>query len=290
MRYPKSGLYQQYKSEIENIGEQFDKIAAKPEEAITGWFQVPQEKFDTVTDQEKEDVANFARYAGRGLASAALHAPLFAQYIALGRPGVQIALRQGVRPFYHDALHAMFAYDRTGGESLTPAYLNVSETNAQYTDPAAIQEEAMVLLWQNAQAFMERVFKGEDALALAGEIFIGDAAYEKARVQEVLPLKDVSPIEYYLGIHEAYCLNLLSIVVGNNEAQRADLKKAFEVVARNRSQEYVHVMELLYNNSQSQNPDPKVLLHEFQRILKPLLERLRGKSEREGVISEPREG
>jgi len=243
-----------------------------------------------VTAEEKEDISNFARYAGKRLANASLHAPMFEKGVADGREGVQLAMKEGAFPrMYHDVLHAMLAYEKSNGESLTPAYLKVPNKNAQLTDPAAIQEEVMVYLWQNNANFMRRVFRGDD-LHMLMETTVGYdiRPYMEARIQELAPLNEASPLEYYLGIHEAYCVALLRKIAGDtgDKSTGADIEKAFELIANNRSAEYVHIAELLYENAQSKNPDPKILLHEFQRILKPLLERLRVKSEREKMMAE----
>lgn len=285
IRYPESGLYQKYKPEIEIFSKKFEPIADNPEDAIVAYFQLPREQLDTVTAREKEDVSNFARYAGKKLAIASLHAPLFEKSVSRGRSGAQYAMHQGARRSYHDVLHAMFAYNQANGESITPAYLKVLNKSAQFTDPASIQEEVMVLLWQGNEDFMQRVFHGEDPLAVMEKTFVRDVPLAKSRMRELAPLKTVSPLEYYLGIHEAYCLGILWLVAGDKKME-ADLVRGFDAMARSRSEEYVHIAELLHENSQSENPDSKILLHEFQRILKPLLQGLRVKNESQGITVE----
>lgn len=275
MRYPKSGLYRRHERDVEAYAETFAEVMKNPKEVICAFFQVPDEAQDSITAEEIEDVSNFVLYAGKRLTNTALYAPLFEKQVSRGQ--IHGAMHQGAHRSYHDALHAMMAYDRSGGRSLAPAYIGIPRTlEEQVSDPAAAQEEAMVLLWQGSENFMPSVFRGEDPLVALQRTDAKNVAFTEARIRELVPLKEKNRLQYLLSVHEAYCAGLLMNVAGSKRMNEP-IGKAFDVVANNRDPQYVRIAELLSKNAQANEPDPKILIYEFQRILQPLLQRLRHK-------------
>ncbi len=139
----------------------------------------------------------------------------------------------------------------------------------------------MVVMWEDVNNFMHNLLLTKDPVKVVDEGgFVNSRAEYRdtywSRVKKLAPLKEMNPVEYYLGVFESHYLALGTI---DDEELFDDFKESMEYIASHRDPEYVRLATLLYENTQSEHPDPKILLHEFQRILKPLLERLRTKNE-----------
>jgi len=295
-KYPRSGLYRENRDRIAAHAKAFEKNLDTHEGmdwTLLYAFQIHPDDVDSVTEEERQGIRNFALFAGKRLSAASLQAPKYQHLVQQGR--ADKAINSGVNAaFFHDELHAMFAYQKSRGESFTPAYLRIPNEASEHTNLDAIQEEITVLLWQ--MNFISLVMAGKDPLEAIYKSGIfklphGTLAINwyidkifKPRVSDLRSLASRDPIGYYLGIHEAFSQTFLTLIADGNSLvdlrgmpHRDRIENAFEQIEQHRDPDYVHLMELMWHNVQTDKQDSKLLVHEFQRILKPVLDRLRAK-------------
>jgi hypothetical protein len=231
-------------------------------------FELDGENF---TNEEFADVSAFGQYATKRLAAGALESPI--------TRGMQIheAFRAGspTGPVRHDVLHAMWAWQRTKGRSLVPAYLKVKDKESQYTDPTAIQEELAVGLFDNSK-FVRSLFSAKEPTQLCELNLLQRGGASKktledlsATINTLVPNKGKDPFQYSLLLYEAYMTAL------DGGEVHPGYKEGLKTVQANRSPEYLNIFKALYDDTQAKKQNEKLMLNEFQKILAPLLARLR---------------
>jgi hypothetical protein len=176
--------------------------------------------------------------------------------------------------FAHDLLHGFVAYANSNGKSLVPEYMKTESKEEMFMSPESIMEEIFVQIWdayQDEESLIVALFKSDNP-EIDAQNAISPSWREdfKKYYQEYLPseMKESDPLEYYMSLWE------LVYLLRNSQRDVAILYSELEHV---RPPVYKEVMKRLYQNSLRENPDPKILFHEFQRILDPLLARLRRK-------------
>lgn len=266
----------------ERLFKAFMTERGSPQESIRLMFSLTEKEVASLTSEEIEDVTIFARHATKRLAAGAATSPI---NHGLVRAGKLESAFEMMPPgaVYHDLLHAAVAWKCTQGRSLIPEFAKAKNTEAQFSNPSAVQEELMVGLFDQ-HPFVQSAIVSNDL----GETF---AKYLRERLSSLSPkenkkrttdflaliaplehLKDQEPIKYYLGVYEA----LLPAAGIENPQEYSDGLKAAQ---QNRNPEYAGLFTSIFNDAKSEKPEPKHMLHEFQRMLAPLLERLRKEKE-----------
>ncbi len=230
---------------------------------------------DTISLTQKEivDVDNFAKYATKRIAAGALSSPLSKDLMGQGKTDDALKEMAPVDTVIHDLLHAMWAWQRTNGRSLIPAYMRVENQALLFTDPIAVEEELAVGLMDNM--FIRYLLKSKDP-KLAFKIY--SRLDNKSKQQEIFyetvkqleDLKEKDPREYYFRIYEAYEISIDGDV-------HPEFAEAVHKIQERRGPAYTALFNATYDNAHQEKPDQKFSLHEFQRMLAPLLARLRKK-------------
>lgn len=199
---------------------------------------------EDLTPEEATNIKNYFTFAAKRLASGAISSRAFHNEIRRGKTRRAIDEWVPEDNIGHDGIHAMFAYSRTGGRSLVPAYMHVEEVEhypGEGLNDAAMLEEAYVEGFSGPQDLKEIFMDlrdhgyGEEELATA----VVDIWVEKHAVDHNFTYSD------------------------------PDFPK------RERLPEFVNFVRNFVLSLQQGLYDPKFQVHEFQRILAPLLERLR---------------
>ena len=239
-------------------------------------FRISKDDVADVTSEEEADILNFAEYASKRLAVGSLHSPVSKHWLEKG--DIYMAMRQGSVQGSHDLLHAMFAYARSHGESLVPAYSKVADEDAQFTNPKAIYEELLVDLWEGnlTRKFLNILLTTDDPLRSLQESLPDCPEEFRDRYVTLLETlsstKEGQPMEYLFRAYEIYYL----LCYGYTDR----VEEYLEWAEQHRDPQGVQLFSILYENARAEKPDPKFLIKEFQRILSPLLERLRTKNMR----------
>ena len=278
LNHPKSGLYRKHQLDVKAHAEKMmQEIGGFDDEMVENVLRNQFRIMDSdVTLEERQDIINFGEYASKRLAAGSLHSAVYRHDV--GRGDIDRAMKRGAGVgSYHDILHAMFAYNRNGGVSLLPAYMQVNDRPEQFTDPAAVQEEMLVDLWEGLNGpFVRELLKSEDPVQafIKADYYKEKLQVYQEQIEKISFLKDTHPVEYLLSAYEAY-------YIVTQPGQR-DLENYVDdyadYIKGHRDPEGLNLFSLLHENAHSDNPDPKLLLHEFQRMLAPLLERLKNKN------------
>lgn len=279
--YPKTGQYREDRETIE------DHVAGSIRElkkrgnnyTLREMFALSKEGAEELTPDEKEDVWNFMEYAGKRLTQGQMVSPEFHGSSSENRSPEEVMPAFALR---HDTIHAMVAYSRNHSDnSLKPAFQKMDQEH-QYSDPEALQEECMTLLWDKGDFnFVYRLLKTGDFETSAMIAFRNIApptpdGWTELRqyAKDISNLKETDPTQYILLLHEKVLL--VSMLAQEGSKGMGDkIRKSFETFQANRYPEYVNAARALYENSQAEKPDPKILFNEFRRILEPLLKKLR---------------
>lgn len=202
-----------------------------------------------LTEEEMADIENFVMYATPRIVTGAAYSKKFHERAQQGE--VQKPFQTFLSDKYtvgHDAIHAMMAYLRTNGNSLRPAYtqaeLLISETGHS-NDFAANLEEKYVLMFSQEPPF-ERFYGRLELVLLQGHASIDEAVEDFFQ-------------EFETSI--AY-------------SGRVSLEYAKE----HRLPAMVEVIRNLATQIKEGEVDPNFRVHEFQRLLRPLLDRLKEKT------------
>lgn len=267
--------------------ELLESFLTKGEQEVFGpLFGLEGDEVSLVTKEEAEDLRLFAEYALEHLV--AFSTPKHFQEEA--RENISISENSVT----HDLLHALAAYVFSG-ESLRPAYTKVETELEQNAGLDQTKEEMLVTLWDSKfnGNFLKRILRGEDVLHVVTEavekgvanipqdqLEISASAFlDKERALRFL--KKENELEYFLRLLSEEYLFLASLFV--NPAHREAVKESVGRLQEDRDPRYVEIVQRMYDDSRKETPDPKILLHEFQRVLGPLLVRLKSQK------SEPHE-
>lgn len=211
---------------------------------------------EDLSSEERRDIENFVAFAVQRLAAGAVTSRVFHAEVAEGK--INTALNTFAPANYgvgHDCVHAMLAYARTRGQSLVPAYMRVEEivqSNGISTDQEACLEEEYVHFFSGGIQKMKKWLSD----------FRSDANFST----EELTMMLVEKWEEEITTHDTH----------KNFADVRDLHdKAF--VREHRLPEFVNIVRNLVLDAQKPEQDSKFIVHEFQRILRPLLDRLQEK-------------
>lgn len=253
-------------------------------------FSLSPEAQESLTADEVVDVKNFGRHATKRLAVAAIVSPINRERVWRGglydlNDAFHETSPEGL--VHHDVIHAMEAWRRTKGRSLIPTYAKVETKDEQASNETALREELVVSLFDNNtllnDIFNDSILEGDNfrkqyerfRSGASSSIVLEKKTEYSHYMQGVESKKKINPLEYYLCAYE----NFLRTLVEN-----PDFQTTLETVQANRDPEYVDIFRRTYENWQLEQPDLKFTLHEFQRILAPLLVRLR-KGENKVAVS-----
>lgn len=245
---------------------------------------------ERLSDQEKRDVALFAKYAGERLINAILHRP----GQAVGSP--EEAARRvnnpeekfGIIPL-HDPAHCITTYERSADNSVVPAFFKYSLEDA-FTNPEITAEEFPALLWsrpiENMNLFTS-LFEQESATRLFD--VLRKRALASSNPTRYSPM--VETLEARLDPTDSSSVRrtfeeftILFLKTSQPGAINPELIKkgepfldeAVAISQTNPDEKYLAFAQKLFNEYKT---NKRVYIDEFERILKPLLERLRRKDE-----------
>jgi hypothetical protein len=171
----------------------------------------------------------------------------------------------------HDLFHATAAYVLSGGQSLVPEYTKQESNQAARSNLACIQEEIFAMVWDGKFPYdVLRLADTDLSFKTRFASYFKDSVEETRKEFSEFPNITENTFETFLSAWEYFSLAKIN---------REKINDLIPQLSANRSPKYVAVMRNIFENSQSKNPDPNILLHEWQRVLLPLLERLRRKGE-----------
>ncbi len=282
-KYPRTGNYRTHRNQIE-------EHALKSDESLTAidyhrLFGFEGAAYQKLTQSEREDIDNFVEYGTNHLAAGAAISELgriFSKEHSLSRSLDRLSPTSSVA---HDLIHGMLAYGRTGGRSFMPAYMNVESEQDQETDAVAIQEEMIVdLLDGGGTTFVKKLFSDE-SWELPKMVInnIDRAKMYETLVDKIQPLKDSNRPEYFFGVYEAYYRARWRPKKDEELAWKFDA--AMDFIEKHRDPEYVRIFTDKFNLMESGTKNPRFGFEVFQRIMKPLLERLRNQPKEDKVIA-----
>ncbi len=266
-------LYRQHKKGVEKHNKTLLAALDKYPDAdafIEAVFFYNKEQASLLKPQEKEDIFNFAKYAAKRLTAGAITSKVHEELIK--RKEVTSALERGapVALIEHDIVHAMVAFARNRGRSLTPAYLQVEDEVQQFEDPVANEEEMMVFLFQDTlvEKFLAELFRDQTSTPYGTpkDEIEGLKNYEQ-NILQLQSLKEKNIIEYFMKVYQEYWKLRFN-------------KKDVNLPQREPMPEFHAVFKAMYENSQKKNTDPVIAAHEFLRIVQPLILRLRNVSKK----------
>lgn len=274
MKSAKNNLYLKHKEEV-------DSHTEKMMRNIMGWEgenlgHLLKNKFgleeSEVPEEAKQDVVHFANYAMKQLALGGLESSVYQHEVERGE--IKQAMVGASGSGFHDVLHAAFAYQRTGGQSVIPAYLEVADRALQDADSTSTQEELLVQVFEGVDsAFIGKLKETGDPL----QAYIASGVRPEAldRYKEFLPriehLKDTAPMEYFFKAYEIYF-----VLSQPNASQNPHyIEEYMDSVEQRPNREGLRLFSMRYQSEASENGDKLWRLREFQQILEPLLARLR---------------
>lgn len=283
-------LYQEHASAIEDrakkmaesvIGSSEDSVDLQSLRSI---FHLEGIDFGDITPSERNDFKNFVRYATKRLAAGTIVSPMHQASVHAGETKKVLDGFSPPAMVRHDLIHTMVAYGENDAHSLVPAFMKTSAKD-QITDPRTIQEEMIAALFQTdtiPKAFLQNFLKTHDSRESYMKAFNcedektqeGAGAFVKY-VATLKPSQASNPLEYYLGAYEEYFFNFLQRYYTLPKDAEYSFEEARRYIETHRSPLYVSVVRRMYENSLLEQPDPKIMFHIFQDILRPLLERLR---------------
>jgi hypothetical protein len=202
-----------------------------------------------LTDEEMADIENFVMYATSRIVAGAAYSKKFHELAQQGE--VQKPFQTFLPDKYtvgHDAIHAMMAYLRTNGSSLRPAYTQAEVLTSKAghsNDFAANLEEKYVLMFSQEPVF-ERIYGRLELVLLQGNATIDEA------------------VEDFFQEFES------SLAYSG--------RTSIEYAKENRLPAMVEVIRNLATQIKEGSVDPNFRVHEFQRLLRPLLDRLKEKT------------
>jgi hypothetical protein len=251
--YPKTKAVRDNREAIEKhartSSEYFDAKFEKNVERMFGRRSKEGVYSADLTEDERDDIQNFIEYASKRLAAGAVSSEMFHTRIEKGK--LDEALYELAPSFSvgHDSMHAMMAYARTNGKSLVPAYTQLDNPKKlSWEDEMANLEESYVIAFFTLDDIAHRLKTIHETQGLDGEELVWAVIENWDKEQAKKNFKNNYPSPEYLRQHHL--------------------------------PEFVNVVRNLLHNIQQEQPDRKFAIHEFQRILQPLLERLRTSSDK----------
>jgi hypothetical protein len=271
--YPKSGLYRETLQRQEDhnremqvafFGEIFDE--QKFADTVKEMFHLQ----ESPTPEESRDVRLFAEHVIPRLTMSSVQRPHI-----MRRPGELFSGAPiGRSLIAHDLIHASVAYLDSSGESFRPQYNVIDKEIAgpPQGDAFCVREEITALVMQGELLHEELLCFGSKMQGTLTDWLEGSgqkdliilkqeygASLDKLLSQKV-SLQGIQDFIDFLGVYMA----------------ASDTHLLGEVQAI-KPEYYQQIVQNIYNNALKDNPDPNILLHEWQRLMEPLLVRLRRK-------------
>jgi hypothetical protein len=271
--YPKSGLHRdtlqeqkEHNKEMRTVffGESFDE--QKFTDTVKEMFHLQ----ESSTLEELRDVRLFAEHVIPRLTMSSVQRPHIMQ-----RPGELFSGAPiGRSLIAHDLVHASVAYLDSGGESFRPQYNVINEEieGPPQGDASCVREEIITLMLQGELLHEEILHFGKeidgtllDWVEKSGQKDLVTLRQKYgASLDEILSQKaSLQGIQNYIDFLGVYMTANNTNLLGEVQAIKPEY--------------YQQLVQNIYNNSLKDNPDPNILLHEWQRLMEPLLVRLRRK-------------
>lgn len=250
--YPKTKTFRDHKNLIDqNVDRSVERFEKKFKEQMYSMFDYKKEgriNFDLLTEQEIEDIRTFIAHASKRTSAGAIASPIFHKEVQRGKPSIALDEFAPSSNVGHDVMHSLMAYTRTRGESLVPAYMRATDKRELelYQDAAANLEEAYVVSFAELGGVEKMIREIRDTQGLTGE-------------------------ELVLAVMDRWEDNL-------TRTQGFKFSDP-DYPRNNRLEDFVTVVRNLLHNMEQEEPDQNFEVHEFQRIARPLLERLRSNAE-----------
>lgn len=271
----RSGPFREHKEVVEKkAGELYEEFI-QPEKFdgnVKRMFALDDVELALLTEQDKKDVKNFARYAFKRLAASSLFSPLHQGLVESGK--VEKVIDTGTSGKSHDLVHAIVAYARSNGKSLTPAYNKVIDREELHRGGETRGEEMFVDLfehydyWKPQGKFLYFARGGDPFLDFQDWYRVSsiwDKEEARQRLSEHVQFAQSDPPEYLARMHE----ELQRCAAWGAESAGAGHMRSIKDPA------YYHFLKTICDYARSDNPDPLVRFKEFQHITGPLLEKLR---------------
>lgn len=272
--YPKSGPYRENK---EVIAANAEDIAFKARKEM--FYRQPY-------PHQVEDVDNFIEYASQRLSAGAIHSPL--KPIHSWGNEAEDKFRNLTNLPGHDHWHAAVRYKMSGGKSLVPPHMKTETEFEQYTSSEGLIEEGMVDLLQGGSA-SETIFEGMRANLKSHQSYEALLNREpdsktKAALDEIDSLRETNQIDYFTKLH-LFLVTAISERIardkapgGHKKTETVSMPAFYAVrneVLENPDANYLELARDRYEAVLGENPNPDFQLDEFEKMLSPLLQRLK---------------
>lgn len=263
------------------------------DEALDTFFLLEGE---TLSEEEKRDVALFVQHAGERLINAILNRP--GQKITSPEEALRILNnpeeRFGIIPL-HDPAHCITTFERSEENSVVPAFFKHT-TEEAFLNPHVTAEEFPALLWsrpiENMNIFTS-LFEQESATRLfevlrKRAVASSDPTRYSPMVDALEQELDSTNFESVRRIFEEF--TILFLKTSSPGAIKPELIKKAEpfldesvrTSQTNPDEKYLVFAQRLFNEYKT---NKRIYIEEFERILKPLLERLRAKDDALRAVS-----
>ena len=251
------------------------------------------------TSEEVRDFRIFAEHAMPRLVSSAAHQPSFKAWFShrtvpeteeqnvVSRNLLDKKLHQTLATgapvrwniIGHDVIHASVAYLNSEGKKLRPKYNEYDNLsgNTSTKDLDCVLEETIVMFFQGEMLYKE-LLKGS---------FTSSQSLEEWLVQDATSPKDTERIRKEFGPLAVEVLDqspsadsllryieLLGIHIAADKSASGEMAKT---IKEKRPPYFVEMIKRVCENTESEIPDSNILFHEWQRLMEPLLRRLRNK-------------
>ena len=207
--------------------------------------------WEHITPEEITDVKNFVAFASKRLAAGAVQSEAYHKEMQKGKVERPLSALAPAISVGHDSLHAMMAFARSGGASLIPGYMKIDDKDAiySYKEPHAVLEECYVIAFSDFDAMEHRIGNITLTQGLTGEPLVQAVMEDWEKDQQ----------------------KRASGPFGDTAFKKIDP----DFLRKNRLPQFEDSVRNLCRNIEQGRQEENFPVHEFQRILAPLLERLR---------------
>lgn len=264
---------------------------------IFGKEEISNEGLDTffslegepLSEEERRDVTLFVRHAGERLINAILNRP--GQAVTSPEEAIRILSteeRLGIIPL-HDPAHCITTFERSDENSVVPAFFKHTSEDA-FTNPQVIAEEFPALLWSRPVENMN-LFTSLLEQESATKLFkvLKDRAATSSNPKRYLPMTKeleakLNPTDFASVRKTFEEFTILFLKTSRSEVIDPELIKRAEpfldasvtTSQTHPDEKYLAFAQKIFNEYKT---NKRIYIDEFERILKPLLERLRRKNE-----------
>lgn len=263
------------------LGEPFDE--QKFSQTVTEMFHLG----EPPSPEELYDVRIFAEYTIPRLTSSATHQPHLQRIFQKKDSALQEVETDlfrgaplGTNLIGHDLIHASVAYLESGGKNLRPKYnsYDLSLGGLGEDDIDCVREEMVVLVFQGQLLFKEMMSGTLNThQSLREWLIVNKYGSEIEKIEILFGEEGEASLNQSVTLESILrFIEFLGVYLASTEQKALDM---WHTLGQERSPYFTELVQGIFNNAQEDIPDQKFLLHEWQRLMIPLLKRLRRKSE-----------